>query len=64
MSALIMTIDSDSDKEPGGAAPKQKPPKKGQKSKKGQAPPHVPISPEEEDIAVNKDFNIEDIQGL
>ena len=64
MSALIMTIDSDSDKEAGGVAPKQQPQKKGQKGKKGQAPPQVPIPPEEEDIAVNKDFNIEDIQGL
>ena len=40
MSALIMTIDSDSDKEVGVVPPKQQPQKKAQKNKKGkQAPP-------------------------
>ena len=61
MSTLIMTIDSDSDKET-GAAP-VKPQKKPQKGGKKVPPPQTPIAPEEEDIMVNKDFNLEDITG-
>ena len=53
-----MTIDSDSDKETGGATKPQKKPQKGKK-----AQPQAPIAPEEEDIIVNKDFNLEDIIG-
>jgi hypothetical protein len=56
MSTLIMTIDSDSDNQ-------QEVKKSQKKPHKGKKAPQVPIPADDEDIIVNKDFNLEDIFG-